>query len=70
MYTFTPWNFPDRDRFSGQERFIDGNVVGGEEDPVRRDPVTFNENEHIAGYHFAASNPFLFTVTDHQRTGT
>ncbi|GAB6284302.1 MAG: hypothetical protein STSR0009_05010 [Methanoregula sp.] len=57
MHTSSPGYFPDRDGFSGQERLINRDIIGGKEDTIGGDPVTFDKYEHIAGYHFASSNP-------------
>ncbi len=57
MHTSSPGYFPDRDGFSGQERLINRDIIGGKEDTIGGDPVIFDKYEQIAGYHFASSNP-------------
>ncbi len=62
-----PGNFPDRDRFPGQEGLVHQYVIGYQEDPVCRHAIAFCKNDHVAADNFSSGDPDMFAVPDDER---
>ncbi len=59
-----------RDRFSGQERLVDRQIVRVDEHRVRRNSVTFSQHEDIATNDLASRDPPPLAIPDHERSRT
>lgn len=59
-----------RDRLSGQQRLVDGEVMRAGEHRICRNPVAFGQDEEIATDDLAARDPLPLPVPDHERSRT
>ena len=57
---------PHRDRFAGQQRFIDQEIAGGSENSVRRHTVAFQDDHGIATDDLAARDALAHAVANDQ----
>jgi hypothetical protein len=56
----------DRDRFAGQQRFVDHELAGGQQHGVGRHAVTFEDDDGVAAHHLAAGDAPLLAVAHDQ----
>ena len=56
-----------REGFTGQQRFIDLDVIAGHQDPVCGDTIALGDHDDVAAHHFPARNADSLAVANHQR---
>src|SRR5665647_67964 len=56
--------FSYRDRFTGQQRLVDGQIAARNEDAVSRDTIAFVKDNGISAHHFATGNPLFLAFAN------